>query len=285
MAGMIRDLRSVLIHVQHCDPKFIEDAAHQDALALEDLDRLQATRSYASEALLERYQGMLQDGGILVERVVTVSCPQKEGVAKIILNCGHEIRSRAIVVGRRGLTALKKKFLGSVSTDLVAQTTVMPIWVVGREPTNDRILVPVDGSESALRAVEHLCQMFTGNTDMKFQFYHVIPRMIESCPIYGGPGQDRLERAGRRGSRHCIDDFYARASSLFTAAGLDEKQMDIKIAESMLNPGKGIVAELNRGDYRTVIIGRRGRHRSFLAGSVSRYLMDRTDQITIWLVT
>lgn len=285
MAGMMKGLRCVLLHVQPTVPPFVTDAARQDSETRDDLNRLESVRKYASEALLERCQGILNEAGIAVDRVVAVSRPQKEGVAKTILDYGLEIRCNAIVVGRRGLSALKKAFLGSVSNDLAEHSASIPVWIVGSEPTNNRILVPVDGSDSALRAVDHLSQMFKGNTDIRFQFYHVIPRMIESCPIDVGAGLERLERVGRRGAHHCIDHFYAKACSLFAAAGLDERQMDIKVSERLISPGKGIMSEINRGDYRTVVIGRRGMSRSFFAGSVSRYLLGKTDQITLWLVT
>jgi len=285
MAGMIKDLHSVLLHAQPAVSPFVRDAARNDPETLEELNRLQSATAYASEALLERNQGMLREMGVTVDRIATVSRPRKAGVAKTILDFGHENRLSAIVAGRRRLSTLKKTFLGSVSADLVEHSTFLPIWVVGSEPPNNRILVPVDGSESALRAVDHLGHMFKDNPDVRFQFFHVIPRMVEACPIDFGSGLDRLERVGRRGAHHCIDNFYAKALSLLEGAGLREQQIDIKVSERMINPGKGIVSEIKQGDYRTVVIGRRGLNQSFFAGSVSRYLLNKTDQVTLWLVT
>ncbi len=285
MAGMIKDLHSVLLHVEPVVSQFVKDAARNDPETLEELNRLKSANAYASEALLERYQGLLREMGVMVDRVATVSRPRKAGVAKTILDFSHENRLNAIVAGRRRLSSLKKTFLGSVSADLAEHSTFLPIWIVGSEPPNNRILVPVDGSESALRAVDHLGHMFKGNQDVRFQFFHVIPRMIESCPIDFGSGLERLERVGRRGAHHCIDNFYAKAVNLLETAGLRERQIDIKVSERMINPGKGIVSEINRGDFRTVVIGRRGMNQSFFAGSVSRYLLNKTDQVTLWLVT
>ena len=285
MAKMIQDLHAVLLHVQPSVSSFVEDAAQSDAEVSAELERLKSANQYASEALLERYQGALSDAGVMVDRIAAVSRRPKEGVAKTILDYGHASRLGAIAAGRRRLSKLKKTIMGSVSADLVEHSTSLPIWIVGSEPPNNRVLVAVDGSESALRAVSHLSHMFRGNLDARFQFYHVIPRMVESCPIDFGSGMERLERVGRRGAHHCIDNFHTKATDLFKMAGLDENQMDIKISERMINPGKGIVEEINRGDFRTVVVGRRGMNRSFFAGSVSRYLISKTDQITIWLVT
>jgi nucleotide-binding universal stress UspA family protein len=285
MAGTVKNLHCVLLHIQPAVSQFVRDAARSDPETREELDRLKSANAYASEALLERYQGMLHERGVTVDRIVTVSRPRKAGVAKTILDFSHENRLNAIVAGRRRLSPLKKTFLGSVSADLVEHSTFLPIWIVGSEPPNNRILVPVDGSESALRAVDHLGHMFRGHPDVQFQFFHVIPRMVESCPIDFGSGLERLERVGRRGAHHCIDNFYAKAVRLLEDAGLREQQIDIKVSERMINPGKGIVSEINRGDYRTVVIGRRGMNQSFFAGSVSRYLLGKTDQVTLWLVT
>ena len=285
LAGTIKDLHTVLLHIQPTVSRFVEDAARDDPDVQTELERLKSANRYASEALLERYQSVLHQAGALVDRVEAVSRPRREGVAKTILDYGHDHRLNAIVAGRRRLSKLKKAFMGSVSADLVEHSTCLPIWIVGSEPPNNRILVAVDGSESALRAVGHLSHIFRGNLDVRFQFFHVIPRMVESCAIDFGSGLERLERVGRRGAHHCIDNFHAKATDLFLKAGLNENQIDINVSERMINPGKGIVEEINRGDYRTVVVGRRGMNRSFFAGSVSRYLIGKTDQITIWLVT
>jgi hypothetical protein len=46
-----------------------------------------------------------------------------------------------------------------------------------------KILLAVDGSESALRAVDHMAFMLSGNPEVRFCFFHVTPRLKDCCEI------------------------------------------------------------------------------------------------------
>ena len=284
LSNMIQDMEGVLLHVRPAVNPCAEEATRQDALAHKELRHFKTLQTNASKTLLEQCREELAEMGVDVEQIETVSRQPTAGVAKTILDFGHEKRHTAIVVGRRRLSPLKKPFLGSVSADLVEHSTSLPIWIVGNRPPNQRFLVPVDGSESALRAVDHLSQVFRGHADVAFHLFHVVPRLVQSCPIDFGPELKRLQRVGRRGVHHCIDNFCAKALHCFKTAGLREDQIQIKIAERLAHPGKGILSEINRGDYRTVAIGRRGMSRSYFTGSVSRFLIGKSAHITLWLV-
>ena len=285
LAGMITDLHSTLLHVRPGASPYGEDAAReQDPSAGSGPKHFEDGREGASAALLRRFRMLLEGMGGQVQRIEAVSRTCQEGVAKTILDYGYETRCDAIVAGRRGLSALKTAFLGSVSSTLFEHSFALPIWIVGSETPNQRILVAVDSSECSLRAVAHVAHMFHGNADLIFHFFHVIPSLTESCGIDFGHEPKRLEREGRRGVHHCIDHFCAKATGLFKAADLRPDQIEIEVTERLLNPGKGIVAEIERGDFGTVVMGRRGMGRSFFTGSVSRYVMERAAHATLWLV-
>lgn len=285
LAGLIDDLHTTLLHVPPEATPFAADAAArgrpQDGSGLKPLEDAQAD---ASAAVLQPFHKKLEETGVRADRIQAVSRPAKGGVAKTILDYGYENRCDAIVAGRRGLSAIKTAFLGSVSAALFEHAFALPIWIVGSETPNPRFLVAVDSSEGSLRAVEHVAQVFQGNAHLIFHLFHVIPSLTESCGIDFGHEPKRLEREGRRGVRHCIDHFCAKATALFEAAGLRADQIDIEVTERLLNPGRGIVDEIERGAYGTVVMGRRGMSRSFFTGSVSRYVMERTAETTLWLV-
>lgn len=284
LAGMIDQLRCQLLFVLPAESSAKADPAGSEPKTHRDDDHLSAVPDGSAKVILEQGRDILQKKGALVEGIETIQRLPKEGVAEAILDYGLQNRMSAVVAGRRRRSTLKKTFLGSVSADLVEQSTCLPVWIVGSEPPNDRFLVPVDGSESALRAVDHLSQIFKDHSDTVFQFLHIVPRLGESCAIDYGPESSRLERLGLRGVHHCIDNFCAKAALLFQSAGLRENQIDIKVGQGLFHPGKAIVAEIRRGGFRTVIIGRRGMRRSLATGSVSRYVITKSDPITLWLV-
>lgn len=285
LAGMVPGLHTTLLHVlPGAIPCAADAAREQDPKAGSRPRHLADARDSASAALLRRFREVLEEMGVGIDRIETLSRACTEGVAKTILDYGYETRCDAIVAGRRGLSALKAAFLGSVSSTLFEHSFALPVWIVGSEAPNQRFLVAVDSSECSLRAVEHVAHMFQGQVDLVFHFFHVVPSLAESCGIDFGHEPRRLEREGRRGVRHCIDHFCAKATDLFKAADLRPDQIEIEVTERLLNPGKGIVAEIDRGGYGTVVMGRRGMSRSFFTGSVSRYVMERAGKTTLWLV-
>ncbi|MBL0712459.1 MAG: universal stress protein [Desulfosarcina sp.] len=285
LAQVISDLKCTLIHIQPAISQFLVAAAAKDSQSRQALEHLRAAHTEASQLILDHQHQALTTLGIPNADITTVSLPRQEGLAKTLLDYGQAQKVDAIVTGRRDLSALQKPFMGRITADLVENSTFLPLWIVDGEVDSPRLMVAVDGSESSLRAVDHLGFMFNGNRSVKFHLMHVIPRLVESCGIDFGSGRERLEMIGRRGAYHCIDNFYGKALALFKAAGIEERQIEIQTLEKKLNPGKAIIQAAIEGDFGTLVIGRRGINRSFFTGSVSRYIINRVENIALWLVS
>lgn len=285
LSAVVGTLRCTLVHVQPAISEFLVAEAAKDPHSHEALEHLQAAHAEASQLILKRRRQDLIELDIPETAIATVSLPYREGVAKTLLDCGHDHSVHAIVTGRRDLSALQKPFMGRVTADLVENSTFLPIWIVDGEVQSPRLMVAVDGSESAMRAIDHLCSIFEGNREVKFHLLHVIPRLVESCGIDFGNGHAHLEMIGRRGAHHCIDHFYEKSMARFIAAGIEAHQIESQIIEKTMNPGKAIIKTAIEGGFGTLVIGRRGINRSFFTGSVSRYVINRAENIALWLVT
>ena len=288
MAGLstgVENLRCTLVHVQPAISEFLAAEAAKDPPSRQALEHMQAAHTEASQLILNRRRQDLIAMDVPEAGITTISLPRQEGVAKTLLDYAQAHSVHAIVAGRRDLSALQKPFMGRVTADLVENSTFLPIWIVDGEVQLPRLMVAVDGSESAMRAIDHVCSIFKGNREAKFHLLHVIPRLVESCAIDFGEGRDRLEMVGRRGAHHCIDHFYNKTLARFKAAGIASHQIETQIIEKKLNPGKAIIQTAVEGRFGTLIIGRRGINRSFFTGSVSRYVINRAENMALWLVT
>lgn len=285
LAGRIPALRLTLVNVQPAISLFITENARKDPKLHDDLARLGRAHREASQALLAVQRDYLISRGFDPDRIDAVSLPHLEGLAKTILDYSQAHRVDAIVAGRRGASSLKKTLMGSVTADLAENTRFLPLWIVDGEVPSDRILVAVDGSESALRAVDHVSYLFKDNREIQFHLFHARPRLLESCAVDSAGAFGRLERIGQRGARHCIDHFLERAMELFHAAGIRDDQVHLKTTENLLQTGKAIIQEARSGDFGTIVIGRRGIGQSFFTGSVSRYVINRTENLALWLVS
>ena len=175
--------------------------------------------------------------------------------------------------------------MGSVTAKLIEHSTVIPVWVVDGDVMSTEFMVAVDGSESSLGAVDHLCFMVGENPKIKVTLFHVKPRLRDYCMIDFGEKKVDIEQVIAQGDKRSIDHFYAHAQERFREADIQEKQIAIKVAKCTVNVGKAIVDETKKGNYGTVVIGRRGVSKAYFMGSVSRYVIDRTRDRALWLVS
>ena len=71
------------------------------------------------------------------------------------------------------MSNLKDIVLGSIATKLIAKVSFVPILVVGKKPRTGSVLLALDGSENAARAVEYAGKIL-GGCDYEAGFIHVI---------------------------------------------------------------------------------------------------------------
>jgi nucleotide-binding universal stress UspA family protein len=76
-----------------------------------------------------------------------------------ILRRARELRAQAVVLGSRGLGAVTRLVLGSVSRAIVRQASCAVLVVRGPARTPRRLLVGVDGSPHARRALAFVAQL------------------------------------------------------------------------------------------------------------------------------
>jgi nucleotide-binding universal stress UspA family protein len=174
--------------------------------------------------------------------------------------------------------------MGSLTADLLEHSAVIPVWMVDGEIASTRVMIAVDGSESSLRAVDHLSFMLGENPEIKVTLFHGIPKLTDYCEIDFDEKDSELTDVIVRGDQRCIDSFYARAIKKFEENGIHENQITVKTASRAMNIGKAILDEIRKENCGTVVIGRRGVSKAFFLGSVSRYVIEKVSDCALWLV-
>jgi nucleotide-binding universal stress UspA family protein len=286
VASDVDRLHYTLLHVQRPISHYLIEEAKRHPEKKRELDLVFQKNTEAAFHLLDKLKTFMIDSGVSPDHIEVVTHPRVNGTARDIITAAEHGRFDAIVIGRRGISRLQEAFSGSVTSNLIEHSRVIPLWIVDGEVPSDRIMIAVDGSESSLRAVDHLCFMLTGNQRIVVTLFHVTQRFGDYCQInLDSTAEADLDEILVEGDRRCIDNFMGLARKRFQEAGLSEAQIRLKMVERRFNPGKAIVEEMEKEKHGTLVIGRSGIDRAFFMGSVSRYVLNKANNCALWVVT
>ena len=286
ISSTVKDLYYVLFHVQPMISLYLKDEAHKSPQARAELDKVTKKNDKSARKILEQYNKDMVSMGIDEARIEVVTQPRALGLAKDIIDFAHVGRYDAIVVGSRRMSRLQKVFMGSVSSNLLEHSQYIPVWIVDGEVTSDKIMVAVDGSESSIRAVDHISFMLMGNINVEITLLHVMSKAREfyEDSLDEEPSEE-LEDLVTSCDKKRIDQFYALAVKKFKEAGISENQIEILTVEQRNRPGRVIIETAAKGKFGTVVIGRRGINKSFFTGSVSHHVINKISGCVLWVVS
>ncbi len=149
------------------------------------------------------------------------------------------------------------------------------------------VLLAYDNSQSALRAVEYVGQIFSNVEGAKVTVYSVyekVPSADMADTHFTGQVKGRiraLEREKEKGRMH-MDE----AKKHLMRQGFKEEQISMIYTERKRSIPKQIIDEVKKGGYGTVVLGRRGQSniRQMLFGSVSGTVISNLTGATICVV-
>jgi nucleotide-binding universal stress UspA family protein len=146
-------------------------------------------------------------------------------------------------------------------------------------------MAAVDGSESALRAVDHMAFMLSGNPEVRFCFFHVTPQLKEYCEIHFDTEKDGgLNTLITQGDQRCMDDFFPAALAKLREAGFRDDQIETRTDTTLLSVGETILEAAREGGFGAIVMGRRGMNKSFFGGKVSYSVSHKLSDAALWLV-
>ncbi|MBF0475602.1 MAG: universal stress protein [Deltaproteobacteria bacterium] len=222
------------------------------------------------------------------EKAVTVKMEElKEGVARDIL-AESKLGYDAVVVGRRGLNPVSGLIMGSVSNKLVDKVTHAPIAVVGGASLSKKIILAIDNSEGAMRAVDYVGRMFS-DADVKVAIIHVMrgfdfmnPELTqELIPIFQAEIEADLKRA-----EEAIKTTFKNATANLENAGIDRSRITQEMVAGVNSRSESIVSMATEYGYGTIVLGRTGisKVEQFLMGRVSHKVIQLAKAAAVWVV-
>jgi len=147
---------------------------------------------------------------------------------------------------------------------------------------NKNILIAVDESHNARRAVSYVGQLLGGLKGFKVTLLHVVPEPEEDYFPTEAEKERWLAQYVKRIDALLEDDRRLLIDKGFAPEDVSTRST-IRYCPSM---AECILAERDSADYSTIVVGRQGLSRSeqFLFGSISSKIVNHARKCTIWVV-
>ena len=151
------------------------------------------------------------------------------------------------------------------------------------------ILVALDESKNALRAVDFVCRHFT--PDHRVTFMSVVPDTAALCnmnsptliPYFMSQKEAFCDLENKK--NEIVRSAMEQARERLTRSGFAEENLSLKMETQKEGVARDILAEAQKG-YDVIVVGRRGMSevREFFMGSVSQKILHGAGGIPVVLV-
>jgi nucleotide-binding universal stress UspA family protein len=239
-----------------------------------------------SEAMdvLQRSKSVLVSAGFSDSFVGIIGQPCREGIARDII--AESLKGYdAVIIGRRGLGKMESLLLGSVSNKIVQRVNTTPVWVIGGDIRSRNILLAVDGSDDAYKAVQYVAG-FAVNTRAEVALCHIVRQMnLEVGPSLV-PVHEELEEQLRQHALIQIQKMFNIYRECLAEAGMETDHMVTRCRFGSISRAADILMEAREGGYGTIVLGRRGisKVREFLIGRVTNKVLNGSEGLAVWIV-
>jgi len=235
--------------------------------------------------ILADAKGILLKKGFKEDNIKTVNRKKQIGIARDICNFAAHKRADSVLISTKGRSRLEAFFAGEVANKVLEYCRVCPVWVVEGGVKSKKVLIAMDSSENALRAVDHAGFMLSG-TDSHLTLFHskrhlrrFLPReIIETAP--------ELEELWQNKAGEQIAPYMKKAKDMLIQAGLSEEKINTRVVDGSRSAAADILEEARGGDYGTIVLGRRGHSgvKEFFMGSITSKVLQDSGGLAVWVV-
>jgi nucleotide-binding universal stress UspA family protein len=278
-------LKIQLVYVLPQLPQIMVEEGQRNRETARLLKKMSGKHEETARRALEDSRLHLSSLGFSEDQIITTIHRLAPGVARGICDLAETQTADAIVMSSRGQGRLETFFLGATATKVADASAVCPVWLVKGEVHHPKVLIALDLSESAQRALDHAGFMLAQVDHPVILFYsrrnflRFFPREV----VDAAPGIEAVweSRAGEE-----IAPVMERAKMALIAAGVAEDRISVKVVEGSRNAGADILKTIKKEGCGTLIIGRHGEagHKSFPMGSVVRNVVQESRDLAMWII-
>jgi nucleotide-binding universal stress UspA family protein len=156
-----------------------------------------------------------------------------------------------------------------------------------------KMLIAIDDSPNAYRAVEYVAQQFAGAADLEIELVHVLPNLPAIFWDEGHILSDEEKRDRQKVVDKWLSDRKARMEPVFkkaidalTGNGISPRWITTKSLSDSTDVAESILEEAKDGGYRTIVVARHGivTGNHLLMGSVTNKIITRGSGVAVTIV-
>ena len=230
-----------------------------------------ANQAKTFNACLDKAQTILLEAGFPAASIERKVVNNVHGVVRDLVDEAMQGYS-AVVVGRRGHSRLKDIFAGNVPNKLLDKIHSIPLIVVGGVQDSTNFMVSYDGSNTILKAVDHIRRMLNATASAcRVMLCHVT----------------KSQRTADDTAK--FDDIEAKLNHSrqeLMASGFSVDSVACEILEGKKNLTDAIMEKIEQGQYGTVVVGRRALTalKEVMGGRVGEKIFKLLQNRTVWVV-
>jgi nucleotide-binding universal stress UspA family protein len=267
-------------------PPILVEEGKKDPDTMRQLLEIEKKNKLMAERILADATSRLVNIGFGKDSVDSDFRETETSVARGICRWAEELKKAdAIVISSRGRSRLEVVFTGEVANKVLECTRFCPIWMVKGKVKNNRVLLAIDNSENAMRAVDHAGFLLSG-TGAHVTLFHSKRNLRRFVPKELLQEFPEIQKFWQTKAGEFLAPYIEKAREMLLRSGIDANRIAIKMVDGSRSAAKDILEEAQKHTIGTIILGRNGLSDlgDTSMGSITKKVLDGASDMTICIV-
>jgi nucleotide-binding universal stress UspA family protein len=284
--GTKHNLNVSLVYLVPKLPSILVEESRKSRETSDQLREIEKRNSQMAKRILTDAKDRLIQIGFTKKTVETVFRKIEVGVARDICSWAESNKKAdAIFISSRGRSRLEAFFTGEIANKVLEYVKLCPVWMVKGTVRNKNVLLAVDNSENAMRAVDHAGFMLSGSgvSVTVFHSKRDLRRFVPNEVLHEFPG---IQKFWQKKAGDVVAPYMKKARAMLIQAGLAENQISVKLVDGSRSAARDILKEAEENAIGTIILGRKGYTdvKDYSMGSITKKVLDRAADMAVCIV-
>ncbi|MGD8342040.1 MAG: universal stress protein [Desulfobacterales bacterium] len=284
--GPKHNLRISLLYILPKLPSILVEEIRKSKPDINKVQDIEKRNSQMAERILADAKDRLMNVGFTKKTVEAVFRNVNVGVARDICSWAEkDKKADAIFISSRGRSRLEAFFTGEIANKVLEYAKVCPVWLVKGRVKHNNVLLAVENSENAMRAVDHAAFLLSG-TDVTVTVFHSkrdLRRFVPKEVLQEFPG---VQKFWQKKAGDVVAPYMKKAREKLIQAGIAENRISVKVVDGSRSAARDILNEAEENAIGTVILGRKGHSNveEYALGSITKKVLDRAADMAVCIV-